>query len=77
MLVEQRLQQMGIVLPDYARTPYPGSSDGTMKAHHIVGNLLFLGGHVRTSRTARYSTPVELARHSASRMAIRPHVSPP
>ena len=37
---------MGIALPDYASTPYPGSRDGSMKAHHIVGNLLFLGGHV-------------------------------
>ncbi len=43
---EQRVRELGIDIPDYNVTPYPGSSIGTMKSHHITGNLLFLSGHI-------------------------------
>ncbi|OGN82274.1 MAG: hypothetical protein A2X23_02010 [Chloroflexi bacterium GWC2_73_18] len=43
---EQRVKDLGIELPDYSKTPYYGPSYGSMKAHHQVGNLLFLSGHV-------------------------------
>jgi enamine deaminase RidA (YjgF/YER057c/UK114 family) len=43
---ERRAQQLGLDIPDYSVTPYYGPSYGTMKAHHRVGSLLFLSGHV-------------------------------
>jgi hypothetical protein len=43
---EQRARELGLEIPDYAVTPYSGVGHGTMKPHHQVGNLLFLGGHV-------------------------------
>jgi enamine deaminase RidA (YjgF/YER057c/UK114 family) len=44
--VEQRLQDLKITLPDFGEVGYYGESYGKMKAHHRVGNLLFLSGHV-------------------------------
>lgn len=44
--VEQRLQDLKIRLPDFGEVGYYGESYGKMKAHHRVGNLLFLSGHV-------------------------------
>lgn len=44
--VEQRLKDLGITLPDFGEVGYYGESYGKMKAHHQVGNLLFLSGHV-------------------------------
>jgi enamine deaminase RidA (YjgF/YER057c/UK114 family) len=38
--------ELGLQIPDYAVTPYYGPSYGSMKAHHRVGSLLFLSGHV-------------------------------
>ncbi len=46
MIIEQKLESMGIVLPDFARDGFYGHSFGSMKAHHRTGNILFLGGHV-------------------------------
>ena len=48
MEVERKLAELGIELPDYSRTPYPGRKYGSMKPHHIVGNVLFLSGHTPT-----------------------------
>src|SRR5262249_51748799 len=44
--IEDRLKSLGITLPDFQKTGYYGTTYGTMKAHHQVGNLLFLSGHV-------------------------------
>ncbi len=44
--VEQRLKELSITLPDFDEVGYYGASYGKMKAHHQVGNLLFLSGHV-------------------------------
>lgn len=44
--VEQRLRDLGITLPDFGEAGYYGESYGKMKAHHRVGNLVFLSGHV-------------------------------
>jgi enamine deaminase RidA (YjgF/YER057c/UK114 family) len=44
--IEQRLRDLGISLPDYETIGYYGTAYGTMKAHHQVGKLLFLSGHV-------------------------------
>ena len=43
---EARIRELGLELPDYSVTPYYGPSYGSMKAHHRVGSLLFLSGHV-------------------------------
>lgn len=46
MTVEQRLLEKGITLPDLSGGNYYGLAYGPMKTHHIVGNVLFLSGHV-------------------------------
>ena len=46
MIIEQKLESMGIILPDFARDGFYGHAYGSMKPHHQVGNVLFLGGHV-------------------------------
>jgi len=43
---EKRASELGLEIPDFAETPYYGPSYGSMKAHHQVGSLLFLSGHV-------------------------------
>jgi enamine deaminase RidA (YjgF/YER057c/UK114 family) len=43
---DRRADELGLLIPDYAATPYYGPSYGSMKAHHLVGSLLFLSGHV-------------------------------
>jgi enamine deaminase RidA (YjgF/YER057c/UK114 family) len=43
---EARVEELGLDLPDFSVTPYYGPLYGTMKAHHRVGSLLFLSGHV-------------------------------
>ncbi len=48
MSVEHRLAELGIKLPDMADGSYAGHDYGRMKPHHIVGNVLFLSGHVPT-----------------------------
>lgn len=46
MTIEERLTAAGIVLPDYSDGSYEGLKYGRMKTHHIVGNVLYLSGHV-------------------------------
>jgi enamine deaminase RidA (YjgF/YER057c/UK114 family) len=46
MDAEARVRELGLEIPDYSATPYYGPSYGTMKAHHQIGALLFLSGHV-------------------------------
>jgi hypothetical protein len=43
---EQRSRELNLEIPDFNVTPYTGPNYGTMKSHHQVGSLLFLGGHV-------------------------------
>lgn len=43
---ETRAEELGLEIPDFSATPYYGPNYGTMKAHHLVGSLLFLSGHV-------------------------------
>jgi enamine deaminase RidA (YjgF/YER057c/UK114 family) len=43
---EQRVRDLGLEIPDFSATPYYGPRYGSMKAHHRVGSLLFLSGHV-------------------------------
>ena len=52
--VEQRLKDLGIVLPDFGSIGYYGTSYGKMKAYHQVGSLLFLS--TCPSKTALYCT---------------------
>ena len=46
MEIEQRIAELGLDLPDFAREGYYGASYGSMKPFHIVDKLLFLSGHV-------------------------------
>ena len=46
MTPELVAHQMGLDLPDFDRDGYYGAGYGTMKPWHLVGNLLFLSGHV-------------------------------
>ena len=46
MKVEEKLARLGITLPDFSKVGYYGSAFGTMKAHHKVGRILFLSGHI-------------------------------
>lgn len=48
--------EMGLDMPNFDVEGYYGASYGTMKPYHIVGNLLFLSGHV-----AQRGTEVRLA----------------
>jgi len=43
---DQRIEELGLAVPDFAATPYTGLQYGSVKAHHVVGNVLFLGGHM-------------------------------
>jgi len=51
---EAKIEELGIELPDYSKTPYYGPNYGTMKSHHQTGNLLYLSGHIpeKTDGTA-------------------------
>lgn len=46
MTPEQMAIQAGFDIPDFDRQGYYGADYGTMKPFHLVGNLLFLSGHV-------------------------------
>jgi enamine deaminase RidA (YjgF/YER057c/UK114 family) len=46
MKIEQKLQEMGIELPDFGPRTYYGANYGKMKPFHRIGNLLVLSGHV-------------------------------
>ena len=46
MVIEERLAELGLDVPDFVREGYYGASYGSMKPFHIVGKLLFLSGHV-------------------------------
>lgn len=43
---EDRAEELELEIPSFSVTPYYGLDYGTMKAHHQVGNLLFLSGHI-------------------------------
>ena len=45
MNIEQRLQSLGIEVPDLSGESYYALRYGNMKPHHIVGNVLYLSGH--------------------------------
>jgi enamine deaminase RidA (YjgF/YER057c/UK114 family) len=43
---DQRIEELGLVVPDFAAAPYTGLKYGAVKPHHLAGNLLFLSGHM-------------------------------
>jgi prepilin-type processing-associated H-X9-DG protein len=44
---EARVRELGLEVQDFSAEPYAGTRySATMKPHHQVGNILFLGGHV-------------------------------
>lgn len=46
MSYEDRVRELGLEIPDYSDGSYYGPTYGSMKSHHITGNLLMLSGHV-------------------------------
>ncbi|XDA96934.1 RidA family protein [Sulfitobacter sp. LCG007] len=44
MTAEERVRELGLVLPDFGDSYY-GTSYGRMRTHRIVGNVLYLSGH--------------------------------
>ncbi|MFO0996592.1 MAG: RidA family protein [Alphaproteobacteria bacterium] len=47
MKAENRLKELGIVLPDFGKAgKYDGQNYGPMKPFHIVGKVLTLSGHI-------------------------------
>jgi enamine deaminase RidA (YjgF/YER057c/UK114 family) len=46
MSFDQRADELGLVVPDFAAAPYTGLKYGAVKPHHLTGNLLFLSGHM-------------------------------
>jgi enamine deaminase RidA (YjgF/YER057c/UK114 family) len=54
---EARVRELGLEIPDYGAGGYYGADTyGSMKPHHIVGNVLYLSGHTpdTTDGTVRY-----------------------
>jgi len=54
---EQRVARLGLEIPDFAKEGYYGADVyGSMKPHHISGNILFLSGHTpdQPDGTVRY-----------------------
>ncbi|MFN0262950.1 RidA family protein [Tepidamorphus sp. 3E244] len=45
MTIENRLDELGIALPDIGGDSYYGRTYGRMRPHRIVGNVLYLSGH--------------------------------
>jgi enamine deaminase RidA (YjgF/YER057c/UK114 family) len=43
---EAQVRELGLEIPDYTTGSYYGALYGSMKPHHIVGNVLYLSGHV-------------------------------
>jgi hypothetical protein len=43
---DQRIEELGLIVPDFAAVPYTGLKYGSLKPHHRTGSLLFLGGHM-------------------------------
>ncbi|MHC5560824.1 RidA family protein [Kocuria sp. U4B] len=54
---EDRVRELGLEIPDFAKEGYYGADTyGSMKPHHIVGNVLYLSGHTpdRADGTVRF-----------------------
>lgn len=54
---ERRVEQLGLQIPDFAADGYYGADVyGSMKPHHIVGDVLYLSGHTpdRPDGTVRF-----------------------
>ncbi|WP_327579021.1 RidA family protein [Streptomyces sp. NBC_00145] len=57
---EARVAELGLKLPDYSVRPYYGAEYGSMKPHHITGNLLFLSGHTADDEQGNVRFPGRL-----------------
>ncbi|MFJ4171678.1 RidA family protein [Paenarthrobacter sp. NPDC089714] len=54
---EDRVRELGLEIPDFKVDGYYGADTyGSMKPHHIVGNVLYLSGHTpdKSDGTVRY-----------------------
>jgi len=60
---EGRVAELGLELPDYSSRPYYGTEYGSMKSHHIAGNLLFLSGHTADDEHGEVRFPGRLGQN--------------
>ena len=58
---EARVAELGLEIPDFSVTGYYGADTyGSMKSHHIVGNVLYLSGHTPDGPDGRVRVPGRL-----------------
>lgn len=43
--IEDRVRELGLEIPDFSNGYYGADTYGSMKPHHISGNVLYLSGH--------------------------------
>jgi hypothetical protein len=43
---DQRIEELGLAVPDFAAVPCTGLKYGAVESHHLVGDLLFPSGHM-------------------------------
>lgn len=43
---EERAQELGLDIPDFGVTPYTGLKYGAVRSHRLVGDVLYLSGHL-------------------------------
>jgi hypothetical protein len=46
MTAEERARELELAIPDFMVTPYTGLKYGTLRSHRLVGDILFLSGHL-------------------------------
>ncbi|MCF6476117.1 RidA family protein [Nonomuraea sp. MG754425] len=57
---ESRVRELGLEIPDFSSRAYYGADYGSMKPHHITGDLLFLGGHTADDADGNVRLPGRL-----------------
>lgn len=46
MTPERRAEELGLQIPDFGVTPYTGLKYGAVRPHRLVGEVLYLSGHL-------------------------------
>lgn len=46
MSAEERANELGLEIPDFSVTPYTGLKYGAVRSHRLVGDVLYLSGHL-------------------------------
>ena len=54
---EVRVQELGLEIPDFTLTPYTGLKYGAVRSHRLVGDVLYLSGHLPELTDGRVVNP--------------------